>query len=556
MTDISARISYDGVEQGGTQLTRLVGALERLVELQERVTRSTRSMEGAQRRARGSSDRMTEAQRRHARASRLAEEQIGATSEQTVEAGRTAGEAAGALGNLGAVAGNISPEMGALGNVIGQVGTAASALSGSLGPVGVGIAALTAGVGLLSAAMNEGATETRLMTRQLNRQLVSARRLNEAVREGAQQQRAARRETLERFQEDDVEREARAQAEIDAAEDQMRLTRRLFRERGIDAVQFEQRMAGLREERSDAEARLALARAEGDPREREARQRRLQQELQDEIRNAAEAAEERRRAGERRTREEDQLAEESRRRTLRALQSGLRRRAAFEQQIQAGINAERQKRHTEELARIDEEREKRAAAAREEIERIRRLSRIEEEAAEKQKEAAREALEERKAEFDEIAGNLTNITQAVFGAFEAAIEGEKSLGDAILETTKELLKQFGNEMIAKGIGKMLEGFAELPSPTAAPKIGGGAAMIAFGATLGGVGAAIPSPSGEAPASPTEDVPAEDRGGGGGTLILNVNQPIMAAQTHQQISRGLRREIRRDRTLSGSLRGAA
>ena len=141
------------------------------------------------------------------------------------------------------------------------------------------------------------------------------------------------------------------------------------------------------------------------------------------------------------------------------------------------------------------------------------------------------------------------------GVFESAIEGEASLEEAMLEATKQLLKQFGTELIAKGIGKILEGISELPLPTAAPKIGGGAAMVAFGIGLGAAGAAIPS----APAAPAE-APREDAGGGGGggptTLVLNVNNPMMAAATHAQLARAMRRQLEQDRTLSAGLERAA
>ena len=87
------------------------------------------------------------------------------------------------------------------------------------------------------------------------------------------------------------------------------------------------------------------------------------------------------------------------------------------------------------------------------------------EASEKAKEAARPAGCQPAARRRGGRAPRTPIAQAYNNAFQQAIEGRcPSKAGAAIEATKSLLKSFGQELIAKGIGKILEGIAEIPEP--------------------------------------------------------------------------------------------
>ena len=209
----------------------------------------------------------------------------------------------------------------------------------------------------------------------------------------------------------------------------------------------------------------------------------------------------------------------------------------------------------QEAARIDELRDKAEDNIRVELEGVRRIAEARQEAFEKAKEAARAQRAASQQLAGEAASAANTIAQAYNNAFQQAIEGTMSLEQAAIEATKSLLKSFGQELIAKGIGKILEGIAEIPSPTAATKIGGGTAMVAFGVGLGAAGAAIPS-AGAAGAEQPREEPRSDSARGPQNVTVIMQNAVMTAGTEAQLARGLRKSLSGDRVLGASLAAAA
>lgn len=177
----------------------------------------------------------------------------------------------------------------------------------------------------------------------------------------------------------------------------------------------------------------------------------------------------------------------------------------------------------------------------------------EDELADKRKEAARTQQRANASLAQEVGGVGKQIASAYSQAFQLAIEGTMSLEDAMLSATKAILKSIGEELVAKGIGAILEGISMLPSPTAAPKIGGGVAMVAFGVGLGAAGAAIPSPSSAGAEVPREQPDSGDSGGPKEVTIVFGN-PVLTAGTQAQLARGMQRALGGDRMLPSSVGG--
>ena len=250
----------------------------------------------------------------------------------------------------------------------------------------------------------------------------------------------------------------------------------------------------------------------------------------------------RRGGGRRGERATDEIGpEEAFERQMQSEQEIRDRMAAREEERLATIAQLKTDEDEREAARLQElaemERDKQQA----EIESIQRQAELREELRDKEKEASRMRLSEARAEAQEMAGHINRIASAYIGAFQQAIEGQKSLEEAMLDATKAILKSIGEELVAKGIGKILEGIAEIPSPTAATKIGGGAAMVGFGIGLGAAGAAIPS--GASQAEQPRQQPQQNSGGGGPSVINVIyGSQIPSARTDQQAARDMVRAI--------------
>jgi len=537
MPDIKVGIDYEGTEAGADQMAALVTNLAK-ADSEQKATKA-------------SADALSRSQKEQTRKT----ERLTAALDANISGWGAIGTS---IGQVGAALGRAGPEFGRFGAVLGQAGQSVQQVATALAaptPASVASALLSVGTTLVDGigawvdyrdAMDRAraaAGQTAQTLTQTARAVRDARTAAEGAREATDLDLAAaavqqRRLELSRAQlRVDQVRSAGSAEDFTRAEGQRRvlqgaLDRAIRSEQEITSEL--QSQATARTRATQEESRLARFRAEQ-------AQTLAEQEA---VLGAQEGG--RGGGGARSSTFEADLA--------RGLAQELAARTRHEANLEAlavQAFAMEEARWAEELAARDLLEEKARADFEAEIERVEELSQKRADARDAEKEASRTALEERRREHAEIAGSLTQITQAVMGAFQSAIEGEQSLEEALAQATKELLKQFGQELVAKGIGKMLEGIAEIPSPTAATKIGGGAAMVAFGIGLGAAGAAIPSATSGAPAEgPREEARGGDSGGPT-TLVLNVNSPVMAASTHAQLARGLRSQLGRDRTFPAS-----
>ena len=153
-----------------------------------------------------------------------------------------------------------------------------------------------------------------------------------------------------------------------------------------------------------------------------------------------------------------------------------------------------------------------------------------------------EMLQELEGEVaDTVVGFAQDIGRELTGAFQMAIEGEKSFEDAFESGSKVVLKSIGDQLVNRGIFHILDGTAMLFTnpPAAGVKLASGGAMIAIGAGLGAAGAAINEPGARAGAASEAGRPdrADDADAGSdgpGDLTLVLGQPILTAGTVTQL----------------------
>ena len=550
MADINVSISYEGTEQGAEQIDGLTQSLGAATSAQQRAAQSATQLAAAESTA-GSAAANTAGQM---------------TAQNTaVIASTNKWEAfGGVISQVGPVLGSLDPQLQGIGQTLSVVGGSFTALTGALGPVAAGMAIATIAAQALNVALQQQEVELNDVTsaadtatdriRSLASEMQASAGLRQLAAGGGTV--AATQAALERTEfelEAASETVTRTTLASRFAAANLRNASREFADEGALRQAVNDAATAARTAVHETERLMAQRRELGEGLRVATRR---EAEHTAEVERGARAAAAARAAGARRGGgggDPDRARVEAQRRADSALARGRAREAATIAEAWAEWDREKERVHEREVAREDELAAKRLENAQAEIERIRRESAAEIEAIEKAKSARTAALDQRRAENAEIAATLTQITTAVTGAFEAAIEGEKSLEEAMLEATKQLLKQFGTEMVAKGIGKILEGIANLPSPTAAPMIAGGAAMVGFGIGLGAAGAAIPSAPAGGGEAPREE-PGTGDGGGPSTLVLNVNNPVMSASTHAQLSRNLRRQVAADRTFAPELRG--
>lgn len=219
----------------------------------------------------------------------------------------------------------------------------------------------------------------------------------------------------------------------------------------------------------------------------------------------------------------------------------------------AGIGSElegdRESRRLEERARAVEEyeseRAKQAAIAELEAE---RASDAETERIEKARHLSDQAHERRVRQLQEetrILEDFGSTVGNVFGdAFGAAISGQESFDVALAKGTKNALIQFGTTMVAEGVGALLTaaGNIVINPPAAATKAVEGVGKLALGASLGAVGAAIPTPSAGA-AGPQErpaDRTPDGREGPAAPIIIQMNGQMVTGTTEASLGRTLGR----------------
>jgi hypothetical protein len=130
-------------------------------------------------------------------------------------------------------------------------------------------------------------------------------------------------------------------------------------------------------------------------------------------------------------------------------------------------------------------------------------------------------------------------------AFQAAIQGQADFGQAMQDGIRQVLLQYGTQMVAEGVGALLTGVgnAIFNPPAAAAKFAEGAGKVALGVGLGAAGAAIPASANgsggrpaEAPRGPTG--PAAN--GPPAPVVVNLNAPTIMGGTYAEVGRTLGR----------------
>lgn len=535
MSNLRVTIDYEGTEQGAAQIAALVRNLTAADAAQEQTKRSTRA---------------------------LAQEQANLSRE--IQAGLAKFSAiSSSIGQVGAAVGRLGPEFSRLGAIIGETGQTAQQFANAIGsqdPVAAVGALISLTTTLFDAAdafldynreqreainlAHQMARGTTARAREIRDQMASIESqrapsaLHIAMAETERARLSVARAELEvdRLRQGGrVEEFLRAEAARRAA--QSALDRHVARENEITGALQQQRDAT----RARAQDEADLTRL----RRQQARELEEQQAILEEAglgRSQSRRSRTRTRTFAQQEAEAWREAEERHRIYQDAIEEGL---AEQEERQRQAISVEQQL-HDNRMARLEQER----TAIQAHYDQIRQR---EEEIRDKQKEAARARQTENRNLLQDGIGVAQQIGSAYFQAFQMAIEGTMSLEDALLAATKQILKSIGEELVARGIGKILEGIAEIPSPTAATKIGGGTAMVAFGVGLGAAGAAIPSPSPAEKESPRDN---PDTGDGGGPKEITVvfGNPVLTAGTQSQLARGMGRALRGDRTLPSSVGG--
>lgn len=509
MSTVRVAIQYEGTEQGAAQIARLQENLRGADDAQRRATTSSRAL-----------------------------------SQSAGTMGQNMGRLGAAVGGAAAALSGLDGGLGALGRTIGQTSSALGGLSGSLGPLGLALGAVTVALGIYEESQRRAREEAAESQRTVDRLTRSYDELHGAiVRARTERERSSR-----------LERGVGTQDEMQAA---LAEARNLVQAREIAIRNLTQNREMDRETRQ-LELRRRVA-------ERNAAQRRaafFEQQLSggvfiEEPTAQGEGFTDRlpedragRRGGRSRSQRTPSFAEQEAEAWQRA-QDGARLYASIVEEIDAEANARALAQasidtqlHDNQMERMRIEREATAAH-------YDQIRNAEEELRAKQAEAFQLRRREQASLAQEASGYAKQIGTAYFDAFMIAIEGTMSLEDAMIQATKELLKQIGMELVARGIGKILEGIAEIPSPTAATKIGGGAAMVGFGVGLGAAGAAIPSPQQGGAEQPREDRPSGEAGGPREITVVFGN-PVLTAGTQTQLARGMGRALSADRSFPNAV----
>jgi hypothetical protein len=148
-------------------------------------------------------------------------------------------------------------------------------------------------------------------------------------------------------------------------------------------------------------------------------------------------------------------------------------------------------------------------------------------------------------EINALTGAGEQLGGVFSNAFQAAIQGQADFGQAMQDGIRQVLLQYGTQMVAEGVGALLTGVgnAIFNPPAAAAKFAEGAGKVALGVGLGAAGAAIPASANgsggrpaEAPRGPTG--PAAN--GPPAPVVVNLNAPTIMGGTYAEVGRTLGR----------------
>ncbi|MFZ4759937.1 MAG: hypothetical protein ACOYLX_17365, partial [Burkholderiaceae bacterium] len=222
-------------------------------------------------------------------------------------------------------------------------------------------------------------------------------------------------------------------------------------------------------------------------------------------------------------------------RTIGAQQaSGIRSARDNSVDVSAELNAERERRNQLDEEHADKQRElgaQMADAMRQEADKRNELVRL----TRSQQEAERERISEALSFGNELG-------QVLSESFQMAISGQESFDKAFARGMKSILQQLGTKYVIEGIAALFQaiGYAFTAPPAAAGKAAEGIGLVTLGLSLGGIGAAIPSPSAAGAAGqPTGSRPSNDNARGGDTVII-YNAPVIDGRrsSDAEVGRGL------------------
>lgn len=213
---------------------------------------------------------------------------------------------------------------------------------------------------------------------------------------------------------------------------------------------------------------------------------------------------------------------------------------------QQAAHAQEQAQHRAELAHYAVVEATKRRIERQDAQAAQARSRMMDEAKAKNQQLHQAYLESIQDEMSAIDGAGASIGNVFSSAFQQAIQGQAAFGAAVEDGIKQVLLQYGTQMVAEGAGALLTavGLAFMNPPAAGAKAAEGAGKIALGVGLGAAGAAM---TGSGGSSSGKEGPAKEgpRGGAGGsgdggavmqTIIIQQNAPTVMGGTHAEVGR--------------------
>ena len=579
---IAIRVEVEGAEKGARDLGSLADKVKGLEAASRKGAREVTRLERALERERAAAgtttqsvNRLTAAEQRHAQS-------VQASGRSMTEASVSTGRLVSAFGSMGSAMTLLSPSASRLGGAMSAVGSSIAMTTANMGPLGIVLGAVTLALGLAVPALAAMRSETddlgdsaTATTRKLSTMAGMMQRIQriqavisleqalsrgEATQLQHQAAGAVQREALagapvaghpltaSRTRLSDLESElATAEQQLNAAmagADQGGLANDPSG-RGLEVTQrrrrLRRRVAGLR--RGAEEARQAVAGDIG-----QARAEALRHEDLGRVQQVAEvvvigSAGRRRRGGGRRGGGRRGGRGGRRMTELERLDAGKRRRDEI-------VVQEQEKRRAVFLAEVSDLEQREAA---EEAFHEAQMQRLD---AEKQKRDELHAAE--MAQQQETIGKFSEAGAEVGGFFTdiygQMVGDQKTFEEAFIASFKRLMIEKGSEAVFDGTKMVFEGIGMIMNPATSAeggtKIAAGAGMIALGVAAGAAGAAISVPGGGgAPESPRAG--GEAGGGGDKTIVLNMNGPLLTAQSEAGVGRSVQRSLRQAERVYGS-----
>ena len=560
---IAIRVEVEGAEKGTRDLGSLADKVKGLEQASRKSAREVTKLETALERERAAAagtkasvETLTAAEGAHAAAMRAS----GATmQENSIRTGRLVS----AFGSMGSAMTLLGPQASRLGGALSAVGSSIANTTTTMGPFGIVLGVVTVGLGLLVPALSAAREETEELgasamdtTRKLGAMANMAALVRQA-REGAEVQRRRDQglETLSEIQtrQATVQQNLQGEGTLSSQRQVLADLRTRLREaegragvRAAARTNLQMSVAGpvagvaIGERPSDIRAEIARQEAAIEENERN-----LSAEASDLKRREIAARTEviigqaevepgragRRRRGRRLSPAAQEMVDIESKRKIGAVAFAAAARETFHEEVEqlAEMEALEEAAHNERIARMDREKQKRDEMHQAELE--------------QQAETVRA--------FGDAGAEVGSFFTSIYGQM---INDQKSFEEAFVASFKKLMIEKGSEAVFDGTKMIFEGIGMLINPATsaegALKIAAGGGMIALGVAAGAAGAAISVPGGGgAPASPRA---SSDAGGGGEkTIVLNMNGPLLTAQTEAGVGRSVTRSLRQAERVYGS-----